>query len=91
MTTITTIAALQNILHEGFGIEPDAMTRDTRLEDLGVDSLRTIEILFQVEDVFGIRIPSVQEQPTQTLTTVGDVVDLIDRLVAQKASAQGTS
>jgi acyl carrier protein len=88
---MTTIDELQRILREGFDIRPEALARDTRLQDLGVDSLRTIEILFEVEDVFGIRIPSVQDEPAQSLQTVGDVVDLIDRLVAQKASSQGAT
>jgi acyl carrier protein len=86
-----TIVELQRILREGFDIPSEALSRDTRLESLGIDSLRTIEILFQVEDAFDIRIPSVQEQPAQKLDTVGDVVDLIDALLAQKAAAQGAS
>jgi len=60
-----TIVELQRILREGFDIPSEALSRDTRLESLGIDSLRTIEILFQVEDAFDIRIPSVQEQPAQ--------------------------
>lgn len=88
---MTTLEQLQRILRESFDIQADDLARDTRLDALGIDSLKTIEILFQVEDVFGIRIPSVQEQPMQSLHTVGDVVDLVDELVARKASAQGAS
>lgn len=88
---MTTFEQLQRILHDSFDIDGAALARDTRLEDLGIDSLKTIEILFQVEDAFGIRIPSVQEQPMQELHSVGDLVDLIEGLVAQKTSAQGAS
>lgn len=83
---MNTFEKLHGILRNSFGIESVALARDTALESLGIDSLKTIEILFEVEDAFGIRIPSVQEQPMQQLRTVGDVVDLIDTLVAQKAA-----
>jgi acyl carrier protein len=79
---VTTLERLQRILHEDFEIQSDALGRDTRLEALGIDSLKTIEILFRIEDAFGIRIPSVQEQPVQALHTVGDLSDLVDALVA---------
>jgi acyl carrier protein len=88
---MTTLEQLQRILRESFDIKSQDLARDTRLDALGIDSLKTIEILFQVEDAFGIRVPSVQEQPMQSLQTVGEVVDLIDGLLAQKAAAQGAS
>lgn len=84
---MTTLDRLSGILRDDFEIDAGALCRDTRLEALGIDSLATIEILFRIEDAFGIRIPSVQDQPAQTLQTVGDIVDLVDELVAARPAA----
>jgi acyl carrier protein len=85
---VTTLDRLKTILHDDFGVDTGAVARDTRLDTLGIDSLTTIEILFRIEDAFGIRVPSVQEQPVQTLATVGDIVDMVDALAAAPPAAR---
>ena len=40
-------------------------------DDLGLDSIATIELLFKLEDVFNLRIP---DEDLQGLTTVRDVI-----------------
>lgn len=50
------------------------------LENLGIDSMSTIDLLFNVEDEFNITISREQVE----LKTLRDVVDYIDRLVAEQ-------
>ncbi len=56
---------------------PADLTLDTRLEDLGIDSLRAITILYQLEEQFDIEVPN---ERIETIVTVGDIVTNIDQL-----------
>ena len=83
----TTLDALREILAANFSLQPDALTPDARLDDLDIDSLSVVEVLFAVEDRFGITIPSDSGQARNTLKTVGDLADFVDGLiVAQKGN-----
>ncbi|KAK8947215.1 hypothetical protein KSP39_PZI007467 [Platanthera zijinensis] len=50
---------------------------------LGADSLDTVEIVMGLEEAFGI---SVEEESAQSITTVQDAADLIEKLVEAKSS-----
>ncbi len=50
---------------------------ETRLDRLGIDSLRAITILYELEDVFDVEIPN---ELIADLKTVGDIVTNIDQL-----------
>ena len=79
---MTTFEQLQKLLAQDFDVAPERITPDTRLEDLDVDSLRMIEILFSVEEVFGITVSSDQGELRTRLQTIADLVAYIDSLVA---------
>ena len=88
MTTESTLAALREILVANFPLQPDALGRDAKLDELDIDSLSVVEVLFAVEDRFGITIPSDSGTQRNTLKTVGDLADYVDGLiVAQKGGA----
>jgi acyl carrier protein len=55
----------------------DDLTLGTRLEDLGIDSLKAITILYQLEEQFEIEIPN---EVIESIVTIGDIVSNIDRL-----------
>ena len=74
MTTYDWLCAL---LVKEYKLAPERLSLDGPLEDLGVDSLGIAELLFNVEDAFGITLPP---NPVQ-LPTLGDVVRYIDELV----------
>ena len=59
------------------GCSPEDLTLETRLEDLGIDSLRAITILYQLEEQFDIEVPN---ERIETIVTVGDIVTNIDQL-----------
>jgi acyl carrier protein len=56
---------------------PADLTLETHLEDLGIDSLRAITILYQLEEQFEIEIPN---ELIETIVTIGDIVTNIDQL-----------
>ncbi|GJM99391.1 hypothetical protein PR202_ga16484 [Eleusine coracana subsp. coracana] len=53
----------------------------SKFQDLGADSLDTVEIVMGLEEAFGI---SVEESSAQSIATVEDAANLIDELVAAK-------
>ena len=88
MATISdsTLDTLRDILVANFPVQPDAVHRDARLDALDIDSLSVVEVLFEVEDRFGITIPSDSGSQRNTLKTIGDLTDYVDSLiVAQKS------
>ena len=60
-----------------YKVQPERLTPEVLLDDLGIDSLGTAELLFNVEDEFGIVLP---QEPVQ-LPTLADVVRFIDGLI----------
>ena len=45
---------------------------DTKLESLGIDSLKAITVLFELEETFDVEIPN---ELVSSITTVGDILD----------------
>lgn len=68
-------------LKERVGANPAQVTENALLTDLGVDSLMLAELMFEAEDRLGISINSDADIPK----SVGDMVRLIDQLLAEKA------
>ncbi len=47
---------LAQIIEDASGIEPESLTPDAKLTDLGITSLAMIEIAVRIEDAFGVRL-----------------------------------
>jgi acyl carrier protein len=62
-------------------IPPETITRESNFDDLNIDSLDKINLTFDVEEMFSIVIP---DAALNDLRTVGDVVDGVKRLLAEK-------
>ncbi|QYZ64887.1 MAG: histidine kinase [Gammaproteobacteria bacterium (ex Lamellibrachia satsuma)] len=58
-----------------------SIKRESRLQDLGVSSLDAITIVYEVEEAFDVEIPNAE---LEKLETVGDIVDGISSLLADK-------
>jgi acyl carrier protein len=65
-------------------IPADSLTIDNTFEELKIDSLDGINIVFAIEEEFGIEIP---DEEAKQIRTVRDVADGVDKLLAAKASA----
>ena len=84
----STFDRLCAILAKDYKLESNQLTPEALLESLGIDSLGVADLLFNLEDEFGIILPP---EPVQLLT-LGDVVGFIDGLIAAKpAPAQAGS
>ena len=58
------------------------LSLDTRLEELKIESLDLVQILFAIEDQFDVYVPYNDE--AYKLETLRDVVDGVNRLIAEK-------
>ncbi|KAB2067736.1 hypothetical protein ES319_A09G248200v1 [Gossypium barbadense] len=61
--------------------EDSSVTGESKFAALGADSLDTVEIVMGLEEEFGI---SVEEESAQSIVTVQDAADLIEKLVEKK-------
>lgn len=59
------------------------------LKDLGIDSLNAIEILFEIEESFGINLPD--RDPESDTDSLQGLVDAVDGALALKAGAAGAA
>ncbi len=80
----TVVAAVAEVKH----IPPEKIDLDATLADLGLDSLDTISMLFELEGRLDISIP---EDATKSVRTVRDVVDGIRRLSESAPPQAATS
>jgi acyl carrier protein len=83
---MSTLETLQDLLIREYKLTREQLAPDAQLSALGVDSLGMLELMFQIEDRFGITLPD--DNPTNLLT-VNDVVVYIDKLVAPQPAARG--
>ena len=68
---------VKKLICEQLGKSEDKVTKDSKIvEDLGADSLDVVELLMALEDEFGISLP---DEVAKELSTVGDIVDYIDK------------
>ena len=75
---------VKNIIAEQLGVKPEEVTPEAKfIDDLGADSLDTVELVMALEEEFGIEIP---DEEGEKLVTVGDAVKYIGEKAGQKAS-----
>ena len=73
---------VKSIIAELLGVKPDDATAAVSfLDDLGADSLDTVELIMALEEEFNIEIP---DEDAEKMTTVGDAVRYIDEKAAKK-------
>lgn len=83
---LNVLEEIQTALTEQYGIAREIITPEATFETIGIDSLALIELMFGLEDKFQIQVP--QEQGAE-LKTIGDVVALIESLIARKTETAG--
>jgi acyl carrier protein len=67
---------IRKIVVGQLGVKPDQVTPEAKfIEDLGADSLDTVELVMALEETFGSEIP---DEDAEKLTTVGHVVSYIE-------------
>jgi acyl carrier protein len=79
---VTPYAFLAKILSEKYDVSSDAISLEATVTELGLDSLTVVELLFDVEDEFGIEIP----EERATFETLAEAAALVDELVQAKGA-----
>ncbi len=70
-----------DIVSEQLGVDKEKITRETSfVNDLGADSLDTVELVMELEEEFDINIP---DDAAEKITTVGQAIDYIENQTIQ--------
>ena len=73
---VSTEEKVKKIVMDHLGIEESKISMDSKfIDDLGADSLDTVELVMAFEEQFGIEIP---DDAAETILTVQNAVDFID-------------
>ena len=66
---------VKSIIAEQLGVKPEEVTPEASfVEDLGADSLDTVELVMALEEGFGIEIP---DEDAEKIATVSELYDYI--------------
>ena len=74
------LGLIREFLKDRLGVAPERVTLDAPLAELDVDSLMMLELMFEFEDRFGIKLAT--DLPTPK--TVGELIALMDGLIASQ-------
>ena len=73
---------VKSIISEQLGVKQEEVTSEASfIDDLGADSLDTVELVMALEEEFGIEIP---DEDAEKITTVGDAVKYIEEKAGSK-------
>ena len=68
---------VKEIIINELGVEADKVTNEASfVEDLGADSLDTVELVMAFEEEFGVEIP---DDAAEKISTVKDAIDYIEQ------------
>lgn len=71
------LAKVKEIIVEKLGVSEEEISMEARfIEDLGADSLDTVEMIMKFEEAFDITIP---DDEAEKLKTVGDAVEYLKK------------
>jgi len=71
-----TVTALLDLIKQKFDIDPSTIDPDKPIFEFGIDSLSLAELLFSVEETFGITLPDVRDE-VETLAGLAAVIDRV--------------
>ena len=75
---------VKEIISKKFGVPSDKIDSETRLvEDLKVDSFGAVELMFELEEAFGLSIP---DSDIQRVLSVKDIVGYLSEWLAKQAA-----
>ncbi|XDD45648.1 acyl carrier protein [Leptospira sp. WS39.C2] len=69
---------IKSIIVEQLGVDESEVTPEAHfINDLGADSLDTVELVMALEEEFGVEI---SDEDAEKIQTVGDVIKFIEKL-----------
>ncbi len=77
------LETLKKMISEEFFVDEDQITEESLLkEDLGIDSLASMQLIIDVEKEYNIHV---ENEDVMSIETVADVIKLIDKKVKGEA------
>lgn len=76
------VLKIKEVLRERFGFAIDQLDENSKLRDLGVDSMHIVEIMMDMEADLGMKLEDLSVPPNPSL---GEVVDAIARNLSTPA------
>ncbi|CAB4242993.1 MULTISPECIES: acyl carrier protein [Methylacidimicrobium] len=74
---------VKEMIVEQLGVNPEQVTPKAKfIEDLGADSLDTVELVMAFEEEFNVEVP---DEEAEKLQTVGDVIRYIEEHVEEES------
>jgi acyl carrier protein len=78
---------VKKIVVEQLGVEESQVTKEASfVDDLGADSLDTVELVMALEEEFKLEIP---DEEAEKISTVGQAVEYIEKNLPSGGSASG--
>jgi acyl carrier protein len=74
LDTMDIAVKLKNILSERFALDVTEWAEDTRLRDLGLDSMHLVDIMLDMETALGITLTDLSLPPNPSLGELGAVI-----------------
>jgi len=72
----------KEIIVDRLGVDPNEITPEASfIDDLGADSLDTVELVMAFEEEFNLEIP---DEDAEKLTTVGKAMEYLEKRLADK-------
>ncbi|MEM9148033.1 MAG: phosphopantetheine-binding protein [Pseudomonadota bacterium] len=81
---------IAGIIAEQALVDPDEIKPDTTPDDLGLDSLAIVEVVFGIEEAFDLSVPYNANEPNESDFDIGNfasIVEGVKGLIAQKDAA----
>ena len=73
---MSTFDKVKEVVIDKLGVDEAAITEEARfVNDLGADSLDTVELIMEFEEEFGIEIP---DEEAENITTISSAIKYID-------------
>ena len=75
---------IYDIIADKADVKRVKLVRDARLDDLEIESLDIVEIIFAIEEKFDIQIPYNANDAEMEFETVGQVVDAVQKVIEEQ-------
>ena len=82
-----------NILAEQALLDPKDISGNSGLEEIGIDSLALVEVIFSIEETFNVTIPFNANDPNNTafdISNVNSIVSAVEKLIKSSAITNKT-
>lgn len=80
---MSTLSEIQGLIHKKYGVDTVTLDAGASLRGAGIDSLTLVEMLFAIEDHYGISVP----EKYNTVDTLTELAAAVDEIRAEKATA----